>query len=185
MADVGVRAARADDAGEIGRLQVSTWRTAYPGAVPTHVLAGISDEQATEQWAAAIASPPSARHRVLVAYEQSWLVGFAALAPSDDDDADADASTVDFAPLIVEPRWGRRGHGSRLLAAAVEHARADGATTATTWLLVRDAASHAFFTSAGWERDGASRSLDMDGQPVDEVRLHADLTEESLVDGQS
>ena len=49
----------------------------------------------------------------------------------------ADAShTAQIAPLLVEPRWGRRGHGSRLLAAAVDHARADGFTRLITWVPV-------------------------------------------------
>src|SRR5689334_23769018 len=37
--------------------------------------------------------------------------------------------------LLVEPRWGRRGHGSRLLAAAVDLAREEGFTRALTWTL--------------------------------------------------
>lgn len=180
VADVGVREARARDADEIGRIQVATWRTAYARAVPAHVLAQVTEELAAAQWRAAVETPPSPAHHVLVAYERDWTVGFAAVAPSDDEGAGRTTATVE--PLLVEPRWGRRGHGSRLLAAAVAHARADGATTATTWLLVRDTASLAFFGSAGWERDGTARSLDMDGQPVDELRLHTDLTESAVDD---
>lgn len=75
--------------------------------------------------------------------------------------------------LLVEPRWGRRGHGSRLLAATVDHLRTDGINHALTWVLDRDKASASFYESAGWQRDGYARALDADGHQVREIRLHA------------
>ena len=56
---------------------------------------------------------------MLVALEQDNVVGFAALAPADPQ-ADEPDATVAVGPILVEPRWGRRGHGSRLMAAAVD-----------------------------------------------------------------
>jgi GNAT superfamily N-acetyltransferase len=174
MADVSVRPASLEDAREVARLQLATWRTAYGSIVPAHALDELGEEQAVAQWRAAVESPPTPRHHVLVALEQQWLVGFAAFGPAPDDDLDA-ATTGGIAALLVEPRWGRRGHGSRLLAATVDHLRDDGFALATVWLLARDTASMTFYRSAGWERDGAVRVLDMAGTYVDEVRLHTAL----------
>src|SRR3954453_13254148 len=117
MADVSVRPARPDDAGEIGRIQVATWRTAYASILPAAVLESLSEPEAAAAWAAAIASPPSPRHHVLIAQEQEWRVGFVALGPADEvEDGDPEPErTAALAPILVEPRWGRRGHGSRLL----------------------------------------------------------------------
>ncbi|HEX3816613.1 MAG TPA: hypothetical protein VHX59_27535, partial [Mycobacteriales bacterium] len=72
MADVSVRPARHDDADEIGRIQVDTWRTAYAAVLPEPVLAGLSADGAAQAWTGAISSPPSARHHVLVALEGDW-----------------------------------------------------------------------------------------------------------------
>jgi len=77
--------------------------------------------------------------------------------------------------LLVEPRWGRRGHGSRLLAASVDLWRTDRFTTALAWAFDADAAMRAFLTSAGWELDGATRALDVDGLLVPQIRLHTSL----------
>ncbi len=74
--------------------------------------------------------------------------------------------------LLVEPRWSRRGHGSRLLAACVDHWRSDGFHTALAWAFAQDASYQAFLTSAGWQLDGAARALEMDGMLIDQVRLH-------------
>ncbi len=177
MADVSVRAARADDVAEIARIQVDTWRSAYDAVLPAPVLEGLSVHAAQAAWAAAVQSPPSPHHRVLVAQEQHWTVGFAALAPADDlEPGDPEpTTTVLLGPVLVEPRWGRRGHGSRLLAAAVDHARGDGMTRAIVWVPENDTASRDFFVSAGWAPDGLARALDTGAGEVREIRLHTSL----------
>jgi GNAT superfamily N-acetyltransferase len=177
VADVSVRPARPEDAGELARIQVSTWRTAYGSVLPAAVLESLTEEDAAAAWRAAISSPPTARHHVLVAQEQDWRVGFVALAPADDleeDDPDP-ATTLAIAPILVEPRWGRRGHGSRLLAAAVDHARADGMTRAIAWVLDGDTATREFLISAGWAPDGLARGLDTGAGEIREIRLHTVL----------
>jgi GNAT superfamily N-acetyltransferase len=181
MADVHVRPARPDDAAEIARIQLSTWRTAYDRVVPARVIEGVGDELATAQWHTAIVAPPSREHRVLVAQEQQWRVGFAAFGPADEDDLAGGGdpeSTIAITTLLVEPRWGRRGHGSRLLAAVVDLARTAGFRTGVTWVLQADEASLSFYRGAGWEPDGTGRAMDMDGTAVHEIRLHASLSEE-------
>src|SRR3954471_18172908 len=83
-----VRPARPEDAAEIARIQLSTWRTAYRRMFPAHVLANLEESYLTRGWTEAITSPPSPRHRVLIAVEQgeqkSEVVGFAAGGPADE-----------------------------------------------------------------------------------------------------
>lgn len=179
MADLSVRPARPEDVAEIARLQIDTWRTAYRAVLPAAVLEGLSPAAAEAAWAQAVSAPPSARHHVLVAFEQSWHVGFTAVAPAEDlepGDPEPETTAV-IGPLLVEPRWGRRGHGSRLLAAAVDHARADGMTRAVAWIPENDTASREFFSSAGWAPDGLARALDTGAGEVREIRLHTALGE--------
>jgi L-amino acid N-acyltransferase YncA len=183
VADVSVRSARSADVPEIARIQVDTWRTAYTSILPAPVLEALSADEAEQAWATAVDAAPSQRHHVLVAQERQWVVGFAALAPAydlEEEDPDPEA-TAQIGPLLVEPRWGRRGHGSRLLAAAVDHARTDGMDRAIAWIPTADAASLAFFRSAGWETDGYARALDTGFGEVRELRLHVSLegTEEA------
>jgi GNAT superfamily N-acetyltransferase len=185
MADVSVRPAIAADVPEIARIQLATWTIAYAALIPPRVLARLTPAGLAARWTAAVADPPSAAHHVLVAFEQDAAVGFAVVAPAEPDDLATahggppphdPAATVSVGPLLVEPRWGRRGHGSRLLAAAVDLARSDGARTAVSWVLERDDASRHFLVSAGWAGDGTARELDMAGSAVREVRLHTDLS---------
>jgi L-amino acid N-acyltransferase YncA len=176
VADVAVRPARPDDVAGIARIQIGTWRTAYKNFLPASVLAALDVGQAEQAWGAAVAAPPSAAHHVLVATEGAELVGFTAVGPSEEEE-DARPGDAVVAALLVEPRWGRRGHGSRLLAAAVDHLRADAVTRLLAWVPDGDRASTAFYSSAGWERDGLVRTLEADGGSVREVRWHTSLEE--------
>lgn len=168
---------------------MATWRVAYRRLLPRQVLDEVDEGWLAQQWDAAITSPPSPRHRVLVAVEQaeqSYLVGFTAsgpvdeqaLAPQEPAEAlgDGVAAVTD---LLVEPRWGRRGHGSRLLAAAVDLWRGDGFDTAVAWAYERDPATRAFLGSAGWEPDGATRALDVADMLVPQLRLHVAIPPEA------
>lgn len=176
MADVSVRPARPADAERVARVQLSTWRTAYAELLPPDALT-VPEEQVAALWLRAVEVPPSARHRLLVAFERDDLIGFAASAPAEDADLDA-RTTSELTALLVEPRWGRRGHGSRLVAATVDHWRQDGTATAVTWAWERDAAMRSFLAGSGWEPDGAGRGLDTGPRVQRQVRLHTALHEE-------
>jgi GNAT superfamily N-acetyltransferase len=177
MADVSVRPAVATDVAEIARIQVDTWRFAYADVVPAAVLQALAIETALAAWTDAVTAPPSEQHHVLVALEQELVVGFIALGLAEDlqpDDPDP-ASTASIGPLIVEPRWGRRGHGSRLMAAAVDTARADGMTRAVCWIPEADTVSREFLVGAGWAPDGLVRALDTGAGELREIRLRVML----------
>jgi GNAT superfamily N-acetyltransferase len=176
VADVSVRPARPEDAERVARVQLATWRTAYAELLPAEAL-DVPEVQAAALWLGAVESPPSPQHRLLVAMERDELVGFAASGPASDEQVDP-ATTVELMTLLVEPRWGRRGHGSRLVAASVEHWRGEGFTTAVAWAWERDPATRGFLTGAGWEPDGAVRGLDTGPRVERQLRFHTDLRED-------
>jgi GNAT superfamily N-acetyltransferase len=182
-----VRAARPEEAEQIARIQLTTWRTAYRRLLPASVLAELDVAGLARHWRAAVTAPPSPRHRVLVAIEQAAdaneLVGFAATGPADEhaaapgEPAPPGPDTAAVIDLLVEPRWGRRGHGSRLLAATVDLWREDGFATAVAWAFEADPATRGFLSSAGWEPDGVRRALDVDDLLVPQLRYHTHLPE--------
>jgi len=177
MADVSVRPAREADVTEIARIQVETWHFSYADVLPAEALDALTFEAATEAWRPAIAAPPTPRHHVLVALEGQWTVGFAAFGPADDlqaEDPDPE-TTVSVGPLIVEARWRRRGHGSRLMAAVVDHARGDERTRAIAWVPETDQGTREFLVGAGWAPDGLVRALDTGAGELREQRLAVSL----------
>ncbi|SNR93152.1 GNAT family N-acetyltransferase [Blastococcus mobilis] len=180
-ADASVRPALPDDATEIARIQVVTWRTAYRSVLPATVLDEWDADAATASWRSAITSPPTPGHRVVVALERNVVVGFAAFGPAEltsGELPDPAGRTAELTTLLVEPRWGRRGHGSRLLAAVSDIARSGGAARLQVWLLEGDRVSSGFYESAGWEPDGWARTLDTGSGPLREIRWHALLEDQ-------
>jgi GNAT superfamily N-acetyltransferase len=179
-ADVFVRSARASDAAELARIQVASWQARYDGLVPAAVLSELTSAAAEhrwcDRWRAAVTSPPTSRHRVLVAVEtgaegERIVAGFTSFGPATDADR-WPATDAELYELRVDPQRTGRGHGSRLLNAVAGTVADDGFHTLCTWALESDKPLREFLGSAGWEPDGARRQLDM-GTPVPELRLHA------------
>jgi GNAT superfamily N-acetyltransferase len=165
VAQSAVRAALPSDVEEIQRIQASTWRTAYADLVPMAAIERLTGGPAREAWLAAVQAGPG--HHVLVATEGSWTVGFCAAAAVD--------GSGEIGTLLVEPRWGRRGHGGRLLAAAASRLLADGASTGFAWVPAADQVSQRFYAAAGWEPNGGVRVLDAGGRELRELRLTGPL----------
>lgn len=170
MADAYVRTATAADAPAIGHIQSVAWRAAYGGVLPTEVLRELTPEAAEAGWTSALSDPPTARHRVLLAREGTDSVGFASLEPGEEGSASAAIGI-----LVVDPRWGRRGHGSRLLAATTDTLGRWSVELVTTWVLESDDVTGSFLESAGWASDGTVRVLDAGGTPLRQFRMHARL----------
>lgn len=172
-----VRPATTADVAAMGEIQLRAWRAGYAGRVPAEALEGLTAADLAGRWSAAVAAPPTPAHRVLAAVDGVLVTGFAAIAPAAEPDLDPRLPTGELLLLVVDPAAGRRGHGSRLLSAAVDHLRDDGATLAVAWVLSTDDALRAFLVSAGWAPDGAWRELDTgSGATIKQIRMHTSLT---------
>jgi ribosomal protein S18 acetylase RimI-like enzyme len=160
-ADVSVRPAVAGDESAVTEVQVASWRGA--GVLGEGVIASLDVPAMRARWASAITSPPGPGFAVFVALDGPDVVGFAAVSPGQ------------VLSLEVLPEAQRAGHGSRLLAAAVDRLRADGSETVTTWALDDDPARAAFLESSGLGRDGRSRTLATGVREVVEHRWSAQI----------
>jgi GNAT superfamily N-acetyltransferase len=174
MADAGVDTATAADLPEIVRIHRETWRLAYAQLLPSEVLDALDTDEA---WSSAIQFGA-----VLKATEGEWTVGFvvASKAPEEevaraDGSLPDDAETTALLSVLVEPRWGRRGHGTRLVAEAAKRLEETGATRGIAWVPEADKASRNFYERLGWTGDGTVRTLDAGGRPFREVRVSGEL----------
>jgi len=178
VADASVRVATPWDTDGVGAVQAAVWRGAYASLLPAAALAAATPEEFAAAWSASLASPPSGAYRLLVGCAGEDVVGFAAIGPS----SDPDAMDVDGELLVggVRPDARRQGHGSRLLNAAVDTARATGFVRVRTWLLATDEATRRFLEGAGFAPDGARRERvtgPAEGDVAGEVRLSVEIPE--------
>ncbi|MCB7137722.1 GNAT family N-acetyltransferase [Cellulosimicrobium marinum] len=162
-ADVSVRPAIVGDDVAMTAIQVRAWRADHGEVLGDDVIEALDTVRMREQWAAAISAPPGPGFGVLVACAGADVVGFAAVGPGQ------------LLALEVEPRHQRGGHGSRLLSAAVDRLRRDGAEEVVTWVLDGDAARESFLAGAGLGPDGRTRTLATGVRDVAEHRWVAQL----------
>ncbi|MFD2465891.1 GNAT family N-acetyltransferase [Amycolatopsis silviterrae] len=178
MSAAEVRPANPSDAAEIARIQRLTWRAAYAGLLGAEAIDELDQADLEGTWAETIEYPDS---RVYLATEGTFTVGYCVAGPAPQDEAAAaDGSQPEDTPgliasLVVEPRWGRRGHAGRLLATAAADLRANGLSRGITWVAQSDHATLGFYRRAGWSPDGTVRTLDTGRGTLREVRLTGTL----------
>lgn len=159
-ADVSVRPAVAGDEQQVARIQLAAWRQAHAATLGDEVLDSFDEAVFVQRWAQAVRTPPAPGYRVLVACAGPRVVGFAAVAPVPPPESEPLAAPGGvIVALEVDPPDQRAGHGSRLLAAAVDLLRGDGADQVQTWVIDGDEARDRFLAGAGMGPDGAVRDL--------------------------
>ena len=173
-----VRPARVEDLTAIGQVQAATMLASleaghtaeHSAPLPQGVRAMIAAPVIAAGWEAAVTEPPSPEHHVLVATTAQadaasrTVVGLLGLAPTQSTDAEghvdeAGVQAVEVTALGVEPSSQRRGHGSRLLAAAADLARQDGARALVAWTVRGDESVSRLLSSVGMAPTGAHRVL--------------------------
>lgn len=160
-----VRRAVPADARPAARIQLELWQQAYAELLPAAVLLGDPTARETA-WEQRIAEAGP----VLLGYEGEQAVGLAAVAAQPAEDG---AGEIEL--LGVLPRWARRGHGGRLLAAAAAELRRPGAERGCWWAVQDDRSIERFLAHAGWFPDGRRRVLDTGEGTLTEVRYSGKL----------
>lgn len=170
------RLALASEAERLAAIQRRSWQQLFAGDVADLMLRTVDLAAQAESWRTAITRPPLATFRVMVAIGDDRPVGFAALGPSDDEDAHPGEDAL-VGAFVIDPQHQRLGHGSRLLNAVADTLRADRFTRATWWVPATDDPLRQFLTSAGWAPDGAHRTVESpDGAArVKMIRMHTAL----------
>lgn len=167
MTSSTVRPATVDDARTVADLQLKVWREVFATVLPPAALDTPPAAHA-QSWAGRIGHGGP----VLLAVEGGEPVGFAATAV---DQRNLLEPVGEIEVLYVVPRWGRRGHGGRLLVAAAAELRRLGARSGRWWIPQVDTVTARFLTAAGWAEDGVRRELDTGAAPIVELRWSGTL----------
>ncbi|MFO0998683.1 MAG: GNAT family N-acetyltransferase [Alphaproteobacteria bacterium] len=141
-----IRRARAADADAIAEVYVATWRSAYPGMLPDHVLVGMSAPRQASYWQGAITRSDQS---VLVAEDEAGsIVGFAAAGPARPIVPRYRGEV--FTLYVLQDHQGQ-GIGRSLLVGAFEALKGRGLAPVIVWVLAANPAR--FF----YERLGGHR----------------------------
>lgn len=195
-----MRLAWAADVAGVAALQLRALRD----RIPAGLAADIEVADVEQAWRAAVTRPPTARHRLVVATEDSGVpvaagadrpgppvvapadlgttgsghvVGFVATGPAEDPDAEPG---IDGEVLVLHVAVPDEELLGALLAAGADTLEADGFTRAQVWVAADDDPLRRVADAAGWVPDGAHRRLASDAAGADDlelaqIRLHTGL----------
>lgn len=159
-----VRPARPGDGHAFEQIRVAGWKAAYVGLIDQQVLDELTVEDAFVARREAWLADPVPGQVMLVADDESEVVGGAFLLPVRDDDLD---EAAELAALYVRPDRRYGGAGSALL---TEGFRLMTQPLQVLWVLEGNAPARRFYERHGFAFDGTRKAADrIPGAPV-EVR---------------
>lgn len=172
LAAPGMELRRADpaDALAVARIHVRAWQVGYRKLMPGDYLDQLRPEHRVKRYDFASLDP--LKPTTIVAIERGIVRGFATTAPA------KDANLLDFGELCalhVDPdHWGR-GIGVALISAARSRLFDLGFRNAILWVLEGNVRAERFYRMDHWLPDGASRTDEVWGIKVNEVRYRRNL----------
>lgn len=167
---IPVRRAVAHDGPAIAAMKWRSWRVAYRGMLPDAYLDELPVRPAPGYWTGLATLPPSRHHGLFVGGRPGTVLGACKVRPVRDDDLDP-AEVAEIEILYLDPLVRRRGLGGALLAAAVDHAHAQGTRDLSLWVAAANEPARRFYEAQGWRPDGAAQRVELgDGVAMDEVR---------------
>lgn len=164
--------ATVENAVDIAKVYVDTWRSTYAGILPDKGLIGLSYERQAAEWAWLIRNRGDVQP-VIVASEVGWgVVGFTSVGPSRVTarplgGAYADSHVGEVHTLYVRPEFHDRGIGRQLLAGGFAALAERGFARSIVWVL-RDNPARFFYERMGGERV-AERRERFWGRDLDEI----------------
>ena len=160
-----IRVADARDIESIADVHVRSWQAIYRGHMPDSYLDHLSIDRRVQYWTKILS-----RHSEEVAVFEvpAGIVGFVAVEPSRDDDAEP--HTGELTAMYHDPSNWRQGIGRALMGWSVESARTRQWPKMTLWVLDKNAQARSFYEALGWKINGRIRTEAFGGIDLTEVR---------------
>jgi GNAT superfamily N-acetyltransferase len=161
--DVVIRSARPEDAVEIARVHVASWKSAHAGVLPTEYLDTLGPESRLPEWRRILSEGSGT---TIVAEADGRTLGFASYGPSRDEDAD-DGDLELYAIYLDPEAWGR-GVARDLMRTVL--ADVPPGTRLSLWVPATSERARHFYRRHGFHPDGVERIDEVGGTPVGQVR---------------
>ena len=167
-----LRRATGADAAAVAAMHVRSWQTAYRGVVPDPFLDGLDVGSRARRYSFDRSGPGDPE--TWIAIDGDDVVGMVTVNPSRDEDL---PGLGEVQALYVAPgRW-RSGAGSALMARAERLLIGAGFTEALLWVLRDNVRGRRFYEAAGWDADGETKTVEIGGRELVEVRYRKRLRE--------
>jgi GNAT superfamily N-acetyltransferase len=176
MSILGVRRAKSEDAEQIARIQIQTWRSTFVGIVSDEYLASLSLEKVTQRIFELI-NNPLPNSTVIVAIDESdSAIGFSLCGPNRLTESNYDGEVQAF---FVLPEWQGKGVGKRLMNESLRYLRTSGFREVIIWTFEANLSARTFYSARGGKLV-ERRVREIAGSQLAEVGFGYSLIKESL-----
>src|SRR6267378_1264318 len=138
-----IRLALPNDAAEIARVHVESWRSSYRGLLADEFLDSLSEAGYTDRWRRVIGDGAS---RVFVVEEPEGVVGFAS---GGRERAGESGFEGELFAIYIVARSQRKGHGRELVRSIADALHDMGLRDMIVWVLRDNAAARGFYERLG------------------------------------
>lgn len=171
MDKMKIHRATPDDALNLAKVHIDSWRSAYNGLVPDSHLNNLDYEKRTQQFRKSLTH----NNEETYIFEQNGeILGFLTLGECRDEDLDQKITGEIWGIYLAPEQW-RKGigtliyrHGERLL-------ESRGYRLIMLWVFGGNAQARKFYEAMGFIADGTSKTL-MIGIPLEAVRYMKELS---------
>lgn len=153
MATIRRASAGASEAAAIAHVHVASWRWAYDGLLPDHVLAGLSVPDRAARWHEILSAEDSGA--TFVADGPAGVEGFVSVGPGREDVGGPGVG--ELYALYVHPDVAGTGVGLLLHDQGLAWLRARGLLPAYLWLLDGNERARRFYQRCGWRAEGVTK----------------------------
>jgi GNAT superfamily N-acetyltransferase len=166
-----VRQATEADSSHIGEIQVLAWQKAHRGALPDDYLDSLDPTARSDHWSSVLRQTTHLGSRVIIAASNGPPRGFACFGA-----ATALKGAGELHSMNVIPSAWRQGYGTALIRVASEQLMEMGFSDAILWTSRHNARAQKFYSSHGWQPDGATRMDNVLNEEIPQVRFARVLT---------
>ena len=167
----GLRRATGADASAVAAMHVRAWQTAYRGIVPDAFLDGLDVAARASRYD--FDGPGPGAPVTWITVDGDDVVGMVSVGPGRDEDLPGLGEVL--ALYVAPDRW-RSGAGSALMDKADRLLIDAGFTEAALWVLEDNARGRRFYEAAGWNTDGRTKTVEIGGRELVEVRYRKSLS---------
>jgi GNAT superfamily N-acetyltransferase len=138
-----IRRATLNDAAGIAQVKLRTWRSAYAGLIPQHVLDRMDHADELERWQRNLRRQQGV---TFVAVSVGQVLGYGMAGPARGDYPPCDAEL--FALYVLHTQQ-RQGIGKKLVTACADYLLHQGHNALLIWVLTQNAPGRAFYEALG------------------------------------
>ena len=167
MINIKIREAVINDAAQIAKIHVDTWRCAYKNQIPDTYLASLSIKKRTVNWSKQLANLSKGVFAIVAEVDETvW--GWCTFGLSRD--KDVFKQTAELHGIYVHPSYIDKGLGTQLMQYVINKLKEKGYQTIILWVLTSNEKTRKWYESKGWKLEGKTKIEHRDNFDLHESR---------------